>query len=288
MAYYDSDHLNKPLPPPMTASPAPMDDDHRQPTLPFRQDTVTSASQYSQRGNTLHEGVEYPPRQNTYDSAAGSQYPPRQNTYDSAAGSQYPPRQLTYSSSVHSSQPTAYGGAYDTPSPVPAASLLAETPSYTGQQHLGTMQNAPSVSPVSNRSGNPFDTPFDDNEASSRQHLAGAIPLQDRAASKDPMADDDHVYEAPRKRNKKQGVRFGELGMFGAYGTGIPWVVYIFTFVQIAVFIGELADNCKSNLPARYVLAAHALTSTTTQGPRQGARSRFILHSTTSSAHRRI
>ncbi|KAF3770772.1 rhomboid-domain-containing protein, partial [Cryphonectria parasitica EP155] len=70
----------------------------------------------------------------------------------------------------------------------------------------------------------------------------GAIPLQDRT-NKDQMDDADHVYEAPKKRPKKQGVRFGELGMFGAYANRIPWVVYIFTFVQISVFIGELADN---------------------------------------------
>lgn len=77
-------------------------------------------------------------------------------------------------------------------------------------------------------------------------HSQNAIPLQDRNG-KDAVSEmEDHVYEAPkRKEKKKQGVRFGELGMFGAYGNRIPWVVYIFSIAQIGVFIGELVDNGK-------------------------------------------
>lgn len=78
-------------------------------------------------------------------------------------------------------------------------------------------------------------------------HSQNAIPLQDRNG-KDAVSEmEDHVYEAPKRREtkKKQGVRFGELGMFGAYGNRIPWVVYIFSIAQIGVFIGELADNGK-------------------------------------------
>lgn len=234
-SYDNYDHLNKPLPPPLTASPAPMDVDNRQPTLPFRQDTVSS-SHYSQRGNTI---------------------PP---------SSSYPPRQDTYSSSVHS-QPTAYGGAYGAPTPAPAESVYSGAPpsyaSYTSQQHLGTPQPAANVSPVS--TVNPFDTPFDDNAASSRQNLTAmgssdtAIPLQDRAA-KDPTDDNDHVYEAPRRR-KKQGVRFGELGMLGAGTNRIPWVVYIFTIAQIGVFIGEIIDNCNIPLKSPCCLIAGVLTA---------------------------
>lgn len=73
-----------------------------------------------------------------------------------------------------------------------------------------------------------------------------AIPLQDRNGKDATSEMEDHVYEAPKKKEKrKQGVRFGELGMFGAYGNRIPWVVYIFTVAQIGVFIGELVDNGK-------------------------------------------
>lgn len=235
-SYYSNDHLNKPLPPPLTASPAPMDDGRRANTLPSRHDTTTS-SNYSQRGNTLP-----------------------------VSHSQYPQRQDTYGSDVYSN-PTAYAGAR---SPAPQGSVYSDPPDYIGHQHLGTQQPQHSASPVS-----PFDTVFDDpyppkSLSSSRQNLTGqdrtysgasaqspsddplhanAIPLQDRSP-KDPTDDTDHVYEAPRRhksksKSKKPGVKFGELGMVGAYGNRIPWVVYIFTAAQVGVFIGEIIKNGK-------------------------------------------
>ncbi|KAL1852855.1 hypothetical protein Daus18300_012019 [Diaporthe australafricana] len=258
--YSQQDHLNKPLPPPLTSSPAPMDDG------PRRQDTVGTyaSSQYSQRGNTLPANQAYPARSDTYASTVPSlpSIPPQH-------------RQDTYSSSVYTAQ-----APYGAPSPAPAPSLYSNAPSYsnppsyTTQQHLGTQPPGQNPSPVSNVSASPFDTVFDDHAypatsyqsaTSSRQHLTGqdtsyhggngspsddrvhsqdAIPLQDRGV-KDANDDLDHVYEAPRRKRteRKQGVRFGELGMFGAYGNRIPWVVYIFTVVQVGVFIGEIAKN---------------------------------------------
>ncbi|KAI1169657.1 rhomboid-domain-containing protein [Nemania sp. FL0916] len=56
----------------------------------------------------------------------------------------------------------------------------------------------------------------------------------------------DHVYDAdpaPRRHhtNKRgRGVNFGELGMLGSGKKRIPFVVYAFSIVQIAVFIAEL------------------------------------------------
>lgn len=228
-SYYPNDNLNKPLPPPLTTSPAPIDHASRSNTMASRQDTIaSSSSHYSQRGNTM---------------PLNSQFPPA--------------RQDTYSSSVFS-QPTAYYGH----SPAPQPSIYSNPPDYVGQQHLGS--HTQNISPSS-----PLEPDFDDpyaskSNASSRQYLnnqntpyqasspqhsaedglnAGAIPLQDRAA-KDPTDDVDHVYEAPRRsKSKKQGVRFGELGMLGSYGNRIPWVVYIFTAAQIGVFIGEIIKN---------------------------------------------
>lgn len=235
-------------------------EESRQPTLPFRQDTLAS-SYYSQRGNTLPANSQYPIRQDTAPPLP-SQYPSRQNTdfsahslpsaYAGAGASsnpeQYPARQNT-SHSVHS-QSTAYAGA--------AGGYYADEPSYTGQQHLGNQQPAHDASPHSATPASPFDTPFDDPK-SSQQNLndrsgshgdmygQNAIPLQDRSG-KDAVSEmDDHVYDAAPKK-KKQGVKFGELGMFGAYGNRIPWVVYIFTVIQIGVFIGELVDNGKNSL----------------------------------------
>ncbi|ROW15954.1 hypothetical protein VPNG_02465 [Cytospora leucostoma] len=151
------------------------------------------------------------------------------------------------------------------------APSYSSPPSYTTEQHLGTQQAGLNTS-TSNVSASPFDTVFDDHAypatsyqsaSSSRQHLTGqdpgyhgslsddnlrsqdAIPLQDRNALKDPVDDNDHVYEAPSRTRsgQKRGVGFGELGMFGAYRNRIPWVVYIFTIAQIGVFVGEIASN---------------------------------------------
>ncbi|KAK5636003.1 hypothetical protein RRF57_011715 [Xylaria bambusicola] len=55
----------------------------------------------------------------------------------------------------------------------------------------------------------------------------------------------DHVYDAdpaPRRRNTNaaRGLRFGQLGMLGSDRKKIPIVVYLFSIIQIAVFIAEL------------------------------------------------
>lgn len=78
------------------------------------------------------------------------------------------------------------------------------------------------------------------------------IPLQDRhhKDAPDPEAFNDHVYDDPngaggrrRKSKKRKKVGLGQLGMFGSDKKGIPWVTYLFTVVQIAVFIGEIVNN---------------------------------------------
>lgn len=69
------------------------------------------------------------------------------------------------------------------------------------------------------------------------------IPLQDRPKDGDM---NDHIYDAPAaaKKDKKKGkVRLGELGMFGSDKKRIPWIVYIFSLVQVGVFIGEIVKN---------------------------------------------
>jgi hypothetical protein len=119
----------------------------------------------------------------------------------------------------------------------------------------------------------PFASVFDDNYAASStnnlQHpghypdtayygqggrpmgseMPGDIPLQDRRDKDGGM--NDHVYDAPdaglvgEGRKKKKKVRVGELGMLGSDKKRIPWVCYVFTVVQIAVFIGEIIKNGK-------------------------------------------
>ncbi|KAL0944120.1 rhomboid family membrane protein [Colletotrichum truncatum] len=89
---------------------------------------------------------------------------------------------------------------------------------------------------------------------SSRPHVADNIPLQSRQEHKPndiEMNENDHVYDAPqgsrrsKSRRDKKKVGFGQLGMFGADRKGIPWVVYIFTLVQVAVFIAEIVKNAQ-------------------------------------------
>ena len=174
-----------------------------------------------------------------------------------------------------------YDNRYNTPAPS----------YYSSQQHLAPERPQQSVSPVS---GSPFDSPFDDHVYPANSHQSGPSrpyqqqqhhnqhPQQDtgyyglgRTGSEDNMhpSDDiplqnrplkdgtypDHVYEAaPQRTKSKKGVRFGELGMLGA-GKKIPFVCYIFTVVQIAVFIGEIVKNGKSML-APEVARKHALT----------------------------
>ncbi len=83
------------------------------------------------------------------------------------------------------------------------------------------------------------------NNGMMMMHSSDDIPLQDRMHKDLDTA--DHVYEAPQPQpNSRKGrVRFGELGMFGANKNRIPFVVYTFTVVQIAVFIGTIVKNGK-------------------------------------------
>ncbi|KAI9149200.1 rhomboid protein [Paramyrothecium foliicola] len=72
-----------------------------------------------------------------------------------------------------------------------------------------------------------------------------SIPLQDRAGKDADM--EDHIYDAPvrpsRSKKKKRKFGLGELGMIGADRKRIPWVVYLFTTIQVAVFIAEIVRN---------------------------------------------
>lgn len=74
------------------------------------------------------------------------------------------------------------------------------------------------------------------------------IPLQDRPNKDVEM--NDHVYDAPvgsggrsGKKSKKGKVRLGELGMMGSDKKRIPWIVYLFSLIQIGVFIAQIVRN---------------------------------------------
>ncbi|KAK2072545.1 hypothetical protein P8C59_006893 [Phyllachora maydis] len=175
--------------------------------------------------------------------------------------------------------PGGYYASYSEEEEEESSGLRPSPPNpYASQQHL-TATNANNGGagyydrPSPNASGvdtSPFDTVFDDHvypatstASSSRQQLhqapsSGAhelndIPLENQSrAHRDSVKGTgdlpvmhDHVYDAPRppKPKSKGAVRFGELGMFGANAKRLPWVVYSFTVVQLAVFIAEIVKN---------------------------------------------
>ncbi|KAK0735578.1 hypothetical protein B0T21DRAFT_290038 [Apiosordaria backusii] len=152
----------------------------------------------------------------------------------------------------------------------------APAPAYSSHQNLvGKDRPAQGVSP------SPFETVFDDHVYPANSHQAPSsshrrlsqqdtsyrplsrapsdempaynhapddIPLQDNL-QKHPSRNvemQDHVYDTsqqPPKPPNKGRVRLGELGMLGSGKKKIPLVVYFFTIVQVAVFIGELVKN---------------------------------------------
>lgn len=106
------------------------------------------------------------------------------------------------------------------------------------------------------------------------------------------MDSTDHVYDATERSrgrssaSKNHGVRFGELGMLGAGKRRVPIFVYIFTIIQIAVFIAELvkcaqltgspiqtkpsfnvmigpSQEVLINMGSRYVICMHRVTNVT-------------------------
>lgn len=81
------------------------------------------------------------------------------------------------------------------------------------------------------------------------------IPLRDHSAG--PAKGDeptDHVYDAPppvmgEQRSNRRGRNFSKSRL-----AKIPWVVYILTLIQVAVFIAELAKNGRWASTPRWVM----------------------------------
>lgn len=100
-----------------------------------------------------------------------------------------------------------------------------------------------------------------ENPSSTRSHVTESIPLQDHSKNNDSV---DHIYDASSaenggKRSKNRGkVRLGELGMFGANKKRIPFVVYTFTVIQVAVFITEIVKNGRTLFLCRPLALRHA------------------------------
>ncbi|KAK9779034.1 putative Rhomboid-like protein [Seiridium cardinale] len=153
------------------------------------------------------------------------------------APSTYPPSYATHAPQTHADQPSAVS-PFQTPFDdhvYPANSHNA--PDAMSSQHSfaqDTRYHSPgpgNVSPVGD------DIPL-------RQHPDGTNKMGTPGYAMDST---DHVYDTtangPPARDRsggKGGVRFGELGMLGSGKRRIPIFVYLFSVIQIAVFIGEL------------------------------------------------
>lgn len=160
-----------------------------------------------------------------------------------------------YASSQQSTPAPSYHAAYQTPAPSYNPGAPAGRQHGTEQSPFDTVfddnvypvnsaqRPGGSISDISQHGVYP-DTAYYGNAPDSRPNIAEDIPLQDRQNKDAEM--NDHIYDAPvgrRKKNKKDKVGLGQLGMLGADKKRIPWVVYILTVAQIGVFIGEIIKN---------------------------------------------
>ncbi|KAI1345692.1 hypothetical protein F5Y01DRAFT_47359 [Xylaria sp. FL0043] len=101
---------------------------------------------------------------------------------------------------------------------------------------LGTSQQSFAHDTRYHGAASPAGSPVSTDEIPLRPHNKNPGYLNDST---------DHVYDAdpaPRRRGPatRGGVHFGQMGMFGSDKKRVPIVVYLFSIIQIAVFIAEL------------------------------------------------
>jgi hypothetical protein len=162
-------------------------------------------------------------------------------------------RQVTPTPSYHTNPPsTAHGYPGGTAAEQPANSKYGPSPfdtvfdDHVYPANSNTRPYAGGSGDVSQQSLYPDSAYYNQGRASpeSRPYGAEDIPLQDRNKLGDM---NDHVYDDPNglqsKRRKPRKVRLGELGMIGTDRKRIPWVVYIFSLIQVAVLIAEIVRN---------------------------------------------
>jgi len=206
------------------------------------------AGAYNNNNNSIPStsSTPAPPYSSIPNAPSASQPPPRQNTVS--------PFETVFDDHVYPVDSTQDGFRHNSHSQSPQGLSNMNT-AYTGhgQTPYSTYdidQSKPYAQQDTGYFGHSSISPDP-----SRPNVADDIPLQSRQPTqphKDvEMNDTDHVYDAPQgsRRSKsqrdKKKVGFGQLGMFGADRKGIPWVVYVFTLVQTAVFIGEIVKNAQ-------------------------------------------
>ncbi|KAH7041561.1 uncharacterized protein B0I36DRAFT_235755 [Microdochium trichocladiopsis] len=139
----------------------------------------------------------------------------------------------------------------------PGASAAYKSPFVTDfDDHVHPMQ----PTPMGSQQNFAHDTRYHGADGGDVSPVGGDdIPLQAHnkaggpTAGIGPMDSSDHVYDASQQRRNtrhgeeagKRGLHFGELGMFGSNKRRIPFMVYLFTIIQVGVFIGELVKSAQ-------------------------------------------
>lgn len=179
--------------------------------------------------------------------------------------------------------------SYNSPAPQDYRPPISAAPSYHSQagSRPGTVppRGNDTTSPIS-----PFEAPFDDHvypmnaptqhrydsestlgqdtryygAQSSGRPLESSnsyqddIPLREHPGLK-PQDSTDHVYDAadpaaPARLEEGRGKpnRMSGMGMFKGPKGRIPWVTYVLTIIQVAVFIAEIVKNGKHNIHMEY------------------------------------
>ncbi|KAI0536067.1 hypothetical protein GGR58DRAFT_407150 [Xylaria digitata] len=170
---------------------------------------------------------------NDYYGDSSSHY--NRNQYEpSIAPSGPPPSYTTKSPHQHHQQGTTPASPFET---------VFDDHVYPSQTHarpafdsVGTSQQSFAQDTRYHGPGSPGGSPISADEIPLRQHNKPPGYLNDST---------DHVYDAdpvPRRRGAVtgRGIRFGQLGMLGSEKRRIPIVVYLFSIIQVAVFIAEL------------------------------------------------
>lgn len=74
------------------------------------------------------------------------------------------------------------------------------------------------------------------------QQFSDNIPLRDHNKT---MASNDHVYDIENSNPKRKGIGFGSGRFRFGNGQKTAWVVWLFTIIQVAVFIAELVKSAQ-------------------------------------------
>ncbi|TGJ86673.1 hypothetical protein E0Z10_g2095 [Xylaria hypoxylon] len=170
---------------------------------------------------------------NDYYGGSSSQYN-RKQYEPSIAPSGPPPSYTTNQPYQHHQQSTTPASPFETV--FDDHVYPSQTQTRPALDSVSTSQQSFAQDTRYHGSGSPGGSPVSADEIPLRQHNKPPGYLNDST---------DHVYDAdptPRTRGATtgRGIHFGQMGMFGSNKTRIPIVVYLFSIIQVAVFIAEL------------------------------------------------